>query len=159
MIKKRSLFLVWTVVLLFAAAPGSADIYKWVDENGVLNFSDVPPTAGKAVESVKSIDSPDPSPVQPDARPAAPAAPASQKSSDNRVEIFTTEWCKYCKQAIAFLQANRIKYTQYDVETNPYARKRKKDLGGGKGVPFAVINGRKISGFSEKTYRQVLGLP
>ncbi len=74
------------------------------------------------------------------------------------VEIYITDWCPYCAQAIKFLQANHIQYVAYDIEKDREAAERKKELSGRKGVPFAIINGKKIYGFSEKTYSKALGL-
>ena len=74
------------------------------------------------------------------------------------VEIYITDWCPYCAKAIKFLQANHIQYVAYDIEKDREAAERKKGLSGRKGVPFAIINGKKIYGFSEKTYSKALGL-
>ena len=86
----------------------------------------------------------------------------TQKKSNvyfnNKVEIYTTSWCRYCKNAIAFLRSNRIDYTQYDIEKDPKAAAKMKALGGKGGVPFAIINEKKIYGFSAESYKQALGL-
>jgi glutaredoxin len=74
------------------------------------------------------------------------------------VEIYITSWCPYCTQAIKFLQNNRIPYIAYDIEKDSEAAKRKESLSLRKGVPFAMINGKKIYGFSEQIYSQALGL-
>ncbi|GAA5442946.1 hypothetical protein Misp06_01122 [Microbulbifer sp. NBRC 101763] len=42
------LFTVWLGGMLIAAAVSSAELYRWVDEDGRVHFSDRPPTAGKA---------------------------------------------------------------------------------------------------------------
>ena len=43
--------------LLLAAAPAWADIYKWVDDKGVVNYSATPPATKAAVKSpVKTLD-------------------------------------------------------------------------------------------------------
>jgi glutaredoxin len=74
------------------------------------------------------------------------------------VEIYVTSWCPYCTQAIRFLQNNNIPYVVYDIEKDSEAAKRKERLSPRKGVPFAIINGKKISGFSEQIYSRALGL-
>ena len=75
-----------------------------------------------------------------------------------KVEIFTTEWCPYCKEAIKFLKANNIQYVAYDIEKDNEAAERKRTLSDRKGVPFAIINGKKYYGFSEETYAEALGI-
>ncbi|MGC1403849.1 MAG: glutaredoxin domain-containing protein [Thermodesulfobacteriota bacterium] len=74
------------------------------------------------------------------------------------VEIYVTDWCPYCAQAIKFLQANQIQYVAYDIEKDSQAAKRYRELSGRRGVPFAIINGKKIHGFSAQTYSKALGL-
>jgi glutaredoxin len=74
------------------------------------------------------------------------------------VEIYITSWCPYCAQAIKFLQDNGIPYVAYDIEKDSEAAKRKERLSQQRGVPFAIINGKKIYGFSEQTYSKALGL-
>jgi glutaredoxin len=74
------------------------------------------------------------------------------------VEIYTTSWCGYCKKAIHFLRTNNIPFNQYDIEKDPRAAKRMKALGGRGGVPFAIINEHKLYGFSENSYKRVLGI-
>jgi glutaredoxin len=74
------------------------------------------------------------------------------------VEIFTTSWCPYCKQAIKFLKDNRIPYVAYDIEKDSKAAKRRDSLSPRQGVPFAIINGKKIYGYSAQVYSEALGL-
>jgi glutaredoxin len=75
-----------------------------------------------------------------------------------KVEIYVTDWCPYCVQAIQFLKDNRVPYVAYNIEKNSEAAKRKERLTSRQGVPFAVINGKKIYGFSAQIYSQALGL-
>ena len=74
------------------------------------------------------------------------------------VEIYITAWCPYCAQAIKFLQDNGIPYVAYDIEKDSEAAKRKERLSQQRGVPFAIINGKKIYGFSAEAYAEALGL-
>jgi mycoredoxin len=75
---------------------------------------------------------------------------------NSNVEIFTTSWCPYCKQAKAYLKSMGIPYNEYDVEKSKEAMRRKKDLSPSDGVPVAVINGQVVDGFSEATYDAAL---
>ena len=161
------------IAVHFLANQAIADIYKWVDQNSVIHFSDVPPTSGQNVETVKTPNYPAPSPSPAPAKPQIDAKPSPKKVPQekvynkrkgkrdytNKVEIYTTSWCRYCKKAIAFLRSNLIKFQQYDIEKNPKAAEIMKALGGTGGVPFAIINGKQVHGFSTKKYKQALGLP
>jgi glutaredoxin len=71
-------------------------------------------------------------------------------------ELYVTDWCPYCSKAIKFLQANEVPYVVYDIEKDKQAAERKMRLSGRNGVPFAIINGNKVYGFSEYAYMAAL---
>ena len=170
--KKSLILLTLIIALLGPATHGEATIYKWVDQDGIVHFSDSPPASGQEVETIKTPEfrEPDPRPVttkpknslKPELKqyPKTKSAPARKRAlnDSDTVEIYTTSWCKYCKEAIKFLKSNRIKYNKYDVGKDPKAAARMKALGGPGGVPFAIINGKKVIGFSKKRYKHELGL-
>ena len=61
------------------------------------------------------------------------------------------------KKAIAYLNANEIKYNKYDIEKDRGIAARKKTLAlNYTGIPLAVINGKTIKGFSKKRYSVAL---
>ncbi len=74
----------------------------------------------------------------------------------DHVELYVTSWCPYCRQAIDFFRSRGINCVVYDIERDDNAARRKKELDPRKGVPFAVINGVKIHGFSENAYLKAL---
>lgn len=153
------------IAIQFTAVPVVADMYKWVDKNGVMHFSDTPPKAEKNVETLETSNykEPPPKPAVSEAESGLAPEPEEKIKKEpvnhgNKVEIFTTSWCRYCKDAIAFLRSNRIDYRQYDIEKDRQAAERMRSLGGRGGVPFAVINGNKLYGFSAESYKRALGL-
>jgi glutaredoxin len=73
-----------------------------------------------------------------------------------QVELYITSWCSYSKKAVAFFQSRGIPCTIYDIEKDQNAAQRKKDLDEKKGVPFAIVNGKKIHGYKEKAYKRAL---
>ena len=42
------------IILLCAAIPASAQMYKWVDSNGKVHYSDSPPPRGTAAETMRT---------------------------------------------------------------------------------------------------------
>lgn len=161
-----------TIAMLCHAEQAVADFYQWVDQNGVVHFSDTPPASGQNAEIIQTPDYPSPSPSSAPAQPPVYTEPIPETVTEekgykekkrrsiyaNEVEIFTTSWCGYCKKAIAFLRSHSIEFQQYDVEKDPNAAARMYALGGTGPVPFAVINGKQILGFSEYEYKRALGL-
>ncbi len=167
----------WTAILLmivifFTGSQAVADMYKWVDQNDVTHYSDTLPISGQKVKTIKTPNSlqprQEPAPVNPQVynrqhlkKPTLRKAPYKTKPKRNYanfVEIFTTSWCKYCKRAINFLRINNIKFKQYDIEKDSGAAELMFALGGTGGVPFAIINGKKVPGFSTSIYKQALSL-
>ncbi len=91
--------------------------------------------------------------------PAAAREPEAlfAKSATPQVELYTTSWCPYCKKAVNFFRSRGIPFTEYDIEKDRAAARRKQKLDSRPGVPFAVINGQMVHGFSERLYLQALG--
>lgn len=73
-----------------------------------------------------------------------------------KVELYITDWCPYCQKAMKFFQMRGIPFTAYDIEKDRDAARRKNELDSRRGVPFAVINGRQVHGFSEQAYQRAL---
>jgi glutaredoxin len=78
------------------------------------------------------------------------------ESERSKVELYVTSWCPYCKQAKQYFRSRDIPFTAYDIEKDGRAARRKAELDTRGGVPFAVINGQKIYGFSPEAYEKAL---
>jgi glutaredoxin len=83
-------------------------------------------------------------------------AHATSSNSRPEVELYVTSWCPYCTKAKAFFDQRDIEYQVYDIEKDSAAARRKQQLDTGRGVPFAVINGTKVSGWSAPAYQAAL---
>ncbi len=150
----------------------SAEFYKWEDENGNLHITDYPPPS-KSVKNVQvhkfeqnSPNIPPPAVKPQQAEPSLPqkvvkpginqvVSPVKPRK-DNTVVLYTTSWCGYCKKAIAFFQSRNIPFTEYDIEKDHAAAERRSKLDPRAGVPFAVVNGQQILGFSPGAYERAL---
>jgi glutaredoxin len=144
------------ITLQITANPIGAVVYKWKDKNGVVHFSNKPPASVQEMEILPNTTNTAPAPQEVEVRDVTQRS--GSKLADNEVEIFTTSGCGYCKKAVAFLKANHIPFILHDIEKDPGAKKRMRALGGRGDVPFAIINDQEINGFSEDTYKRVLGL-
>ena len=174
------------LALVLVIRTSSAEIYRWVDEKGVVHFSDSP-TQHVSETSIKeniSSEKPDPNPEEnissekPDPNPEDNSPPTTEthtitlnsdffKALDegrpNRasvnaptVEIYETNWCGYCKKAKEFFRSRGIKFKSYNIENDEAAARRMMTLTRRKAVPFVVINGHPIQGYSEHAYEQAL---
>lgn len=64
------------LIMLFVATPVMADAYRWVDENGVVHYSDRPREGAERIElNTRTTSIARPAPADPE--PAANAAPAT----------------------------------------------------------------------------------
>jgi len=153
---KFRLYSLILLILLFATA-ASAQIYKWVDENGVTYFSDRPPADAESKDNLELFPSHDSK-----STPETHKKPVTRTGKDvdpvrvPKVELYTTSWCIYCKKARNFFQLRGISFTEYDIEKDKNAALRKSRLDTKNGVPFAVVNGYRIHGYSEAAYEQAL---
>jgi glutaredoxin len=142
--------------MFFAVA--SAEIYKYVDADGKIHFTDTQP-AGEASEQVDllPINSAGGGKLKSTAKSSS--ATETRVASANKypkVELFVTSWCGYCKKAEAYLRKRGIPFTVYDIEKDLQAARRKNSLASRKGVPFALIGDQKLIGFSEVYYDRAL---
>lgn len=166
-----SFFLVSLSLVVQVSGVAYGEIYKWVDNNGVVHFGDVPPqragTSSK-IESLAVTPRKDPesqmTPVKKE-KSQAMKRPAKQSPSqeeaapvvaEEQVEMFATSWCGYCRKAREFFQSRGIPFVEYDIEADAAAAQRKQEIDTRPGVPLVVINGTPIHGFVPQAYEQAL---
>lgn len=140
------------LLLLGLALPSAvqAGIYKWVDGDGNVHFSDKPPAEVQASEvrvRINTYTSPQIT--------SSPFAGQPDKAAGNkRVVLYSTSWCGYCKQARNYFQANNIPFTEYDVETSARGQRDYAAMGGG-GVPIILVGNQRLNGFSASAFERI----
>jgi len=151
MVKHNSKLLAKILTLLFLLSPlfAHAELYKWVDENGKIYFSDQKPAENKTeVETVTlqittythvSVDDYD---------------TGDTSASNKKVIMYSTSWCGYCKKARKHFKKNNIAYIDYDIEKNKSAKKRYDKLGG-TGVPVILVGKKRMNGFSASGFDNI----
>jgi glutaredoxin len=174
MTKTKKIF--WVIfIYIFALGISSAEIYKWVDKNGVTHYSDSPTEniPGTAETEDDEIQPADPAPAN-----TPPLPDKTRKSTldtdffdildEDRdqteeaavdtptVEIYETRWCGYCKKAKEFFRSRGIDFVTYDIEKDEQAARRMRSLTSRRAVPFVVINGQGIQGYSVAAYERAL---
>jgi glutaredoxin-like YruB-family protein len=159
-------------ILMLTIGISSAEIYKWVDEDGVTHYSDSPTEIipESAEDEIEEIQTPDPAPADtppsPDESSQGALRPDFFDSLNDiqdddavdtpTVEIYETSWCVYCKKAKQFFRSKGIDFIAYNIEKDPQAARRMMAMTRRRGVPFVVINGQGISGYSVAAYEQAL---
>jgi len=75
-----------------------------------------------------------------------------------QVTIYSTPTCHFCHMAKDFFDANKVKYTDYNVATDLEKRKEMVEKSGQMGVPVITIGKETIVGFDEGRLREILAV-
>lgn len=141
-------------LLLFClcAVAWSSGIYRWVDDQGNVHFSDSP-SETHASESLKlkinTFES-----VTYDS--LSVELPPSEKR--HRVVMYSASWCGVCTKARRYFEANNIGFTEYDVETSQTGKAGFEKLNG-KGVPIILVGDKRMNGFSAAIFETLYQKP
>jgi glutaredoxin 3 len=71
--------------------------------------------------------------------------------------MYTTPTCSYCRQAKAYLNQNRVRYTEIDVSRDLRASADMVRRTGQSAVPVILIDNRPIVGFDKRRIDRMLG--
>lgn len=155
------------LLLILVSSLANAEMYKWVAENGSVTFKDTPPPTSQKTKKVKVYTENDFDPTPPfqpettkrSSKKAIPtvtqAAVPKKERFNGTVEIYLTDWCGYCKQALRYMDSKGIPYVAYNIEKDDAAKTRHKELGG-RGVPLIIIGPNKMNGFSQSVMEKYL---
>lgn len=143
---KNTIFYTLAISLCWVlSSPVLAQIYKWVDKNGVQHFSSQPPPKGAKSETVnikyqRNQTTPD----------------ENSKTGAKNVVMYSTEWCGVCKKAKRYFRKNNIKFVEHDIEKSFQAKLRFKKLGGS-GVPLIQVGTKTMKGFDANRFKKLYG--
>lgn len=70
-------------------------------------------------------------------------------ADDDRLTLYTTQLCGFCRQAKALLESRGLPYREVDLSEDPSARDRLVALTGQMTFPQILIGDRAIGGFRE----------
>lgn len=74
-----------------------------------------------------------------------------------KVIIYSQETCGYCKMLKAFLEENKIKYEDKDINADPKNMEDFQKLGIA-GTPITIIDGKTIVGFKVEELKKALNI-
>ncbi len=87
--------------------------------------------------------------------PAVPPATAAQRAQV-RVVLYTTGWCPVCARARAWLHERSIPFEEHDVEHEPAAATRFRQLSPSRVVPVIDVEGEILEGFVAEEVRRAI---
>ncbi len=136
--------------LLIPSLVHATEIHKWRDADGKVHFGDKPPAEANAEKIT----------VKPNvyASPSIEGLSAifseDKKSYSNKVVMYATSWCGYCKKARRYFAAHRIPFKEFDVENSSKGKRDYKKLGA-KGVPVILVGKKRLNGFSAAAFESI----
>ena len=75
---------------------------------------------------------------------------------EQKVVMYSTSWCKFCKATREYLEANNIDYVERDIEKGDEHTDKLYATIGAKAIPQVVIGNKIISGFNKELISQEL---
>lgn len=74
------------------------------------------------------------------------------------VTIYSAPWCVYCKMAKAYMDGNKVKYTEVDVSTDEKGKEDMIKKSGQLAIPVLDVDGEIIIGFDKPALKEALKL-
>lgn len=145
--------LVVSVFIWLCPGLATAEIYKWIDENGNINYSDSKPENREVTEiefPVSTYDSVSYGTVQFDSADSG----VNESPARKRVVMFSASWCGVCKKAKSYFQSNGIPFTEYDIEKSNRGKSLYRKLGA-TGVPVILVGNKRMNGFTQAGFQRL----
>ena len=76
----------------------------------------------------------------------------------NKITIYTTPYCAYCKMAKEYFKSKDVQYEEYDVMSDVAKREEMVKKSGQLGVPVIDINCHLVIGFDKPKIDEYLGI-
>jgi len=149
MFARKTLAVLAAALLLPAVAAAQSNVYRWVDKDGKVHYSDSPPDAGAKDVSQKRMGS---------GAAEAPQLPMATQLAmkTSPVVLYVSTACgEYCDQGRALLSKRGTPYSERDVSITVHAD-AVKSLIGSVGVPVLAVGERGLKGFSEGAWQGAL---
>jgi glutaredoxin len=146
---RQTLAVLAAALLLPAVALAQSTVYRWVDKDGKVQYSDSPPDASVKDVSQKRLGG---------ATAEAPQLPvATQLAMKSApVVLYVSASCgEYCSQGRALLAKRGTPYSERDV-SNAADADAVKSMIGSLGVPVLAVGGKGLKGFSEAAWNGAL---
>jgi len=135
-------------ILLFSGALAAAQLYRWVDEQGHVEWRDTPPPSG-----AKQIEQRN---IRPNTIDTAGVPYAVKRAArDFPVTLWATNCGEACDKARAHLARRGIPYAEKNPQSDIEAYKK---LVGGLEIPVLVIGREQCKGYLESEWDDALDI-
>jgi glutaredoxin len=134
--------------LACAAFTASAQVYRWIDEQGKMHISDTPPTSGAKNLEMQQLA------VVPQVGSGEPyALQLARKNAP--VKLYSAPGCEPCGTARELLNSRGIPFEEVSVVDDKAFEDLKTTAGGG-AVPSLVVGSSVQQGFEDRAYHRML---
>ena len=137
------------ITVAFVSVAHAQQVYRWVDADGRVQYSDQPPPVGTKNVQEKNVSG---SSIQ--NNELSLVAQDAQKR--NPVTIYVSECGESCDAAKAYLGKRGIPHTVVDPTRTIELNKKFKEETGGTVVPVIKIGEKRLSGWSESAWSGAL---
>lgn len=144
-------FLIVLGILLFCHS-ATAEIFKWVDADGDVHFTDSPPKNTKTTKVTVKVNSY--KFVKVVASKNKVATTKKTAPEDKTIIMYSAEWCGVCRKAKNYFKSKAIAYKEYDIDKSEEAKRKYKELNA-RGVPVIFVDDTRLNGFSIAHFEQV----
>jgi arsenate reductase-like glutaredoxin family protein len=131
-------------------AEAQTNVYRWVDKDGKVHFSDSPPPPEVKESTTRRMGGGG----APDAQ-----LPFTTREAMKRhpITLFTSPNCgELCANGRALLSRRGIPFSERDAESTREDAERVKALIGGLQVPVLLVGDRALKGYNEETWNAAL---
>lgn len=141
----------WSFILLSLSATvvAAGQMYRWVDERGVVQYSDQPPPPkARKAETIK----PRANVIEADKEGYA----LRRARENNPVVLFVTDCGEPCDLARDFLTQRKIPYSRKNPQNVPEDAVELKQLAGALEVPVLKVGGKHAKGYDPAAWEALL---
>jgi hypothetical protein len=137
-------------LMLPAIAAAQSSVYRWVDKDGKVHYSDTPPP-----ETAKQVTQKRVGAAAPDAGPLPYATQVAMQRSP--VTLYTAADCgDPCKQGRELLVKRGIPFSEREVQATGEAAEAIRKLVGGLFVPVLTVGSNALKGYGEGSWQSAL---
>ena len=130
------------------ALQAQTNVYRWVDKDGKVHFTDAPPPPDAKSATQKRFGQ------AADEQPLPFSTQAAMKR--NPVMLWVAPNCEPCTQARQLLSNRGVPFSERDVQANVETQQAFKAVSGDLNVPVLDVGGNRIKGFEEGQWSAAL---
>lgn len=149
--KRIPILLCVAAALAASAAQAQTTLYKWVDKDGKVQYTEFPPPKDAKSVSERTLRGGGPSTEE--------QVPYATRMAAQRhpVTLYTSSDCgDYCSQGRALLSRRGVPYKEQNAQTSQEAQDALMKIAGSLAVPFLVIGDSNLRGFDEGSWNAAL---